>query len=60
MKTSLIDLLIKKIEITLTGSLLNYKQRKYVFRILKLFSSNLANQLLLLTFKYDDENDWSD
>ena len=45
---------------TLTESLLNYRQRKYVLRTLKLFSSNLVNQLLSLTFKYDDKNVQSD
>ena len=56
LKTSSIDLLIKKTEMTSTESLLNYRQRKYVLRTLKLFSSNSVNQLLLLTFKYGDGN----
>ena len=45
---------------TPTGSLLNHRQRKYVLRTLKLLSNNPANQLLLLTFKYDDGNVQSD
>ena len=43
LKTSLINLLIKKVEMTLTGPLLDYEQRKYVLRTLKLFSSHLTN-----------------
>ena len=45
---------------TLVRSLLNYRQRKYVLRTLKLFSSSSTNQLLLLTLKYDDRNVQSD
>ena len=43
LKTSLINLLIKKAEMTPTESLLNYRQRKYALRTLKLSSSNPAN-----------------
>ena len=60
MKAFPIDSLIKKTEMTLTGPLLDYRQRKYVLRTLKLFFSNSVNQLLLLTFKYDDGNIQSD
>ena len=56
LKTSLINLLIKEIEMTSIESLLNYRQRKYVLRTLKLSSSNSANQLLSLTLKYDNGN----
>ena len=43
LKTSLIDLLIKKVEMISIESLLDYRQRKYVLRTLKLLSSNPAN-----------------
>ena len=56
LKTFPINLLIKKIEMTLTESLLNYRQRKYVLRTLKLLSSNSTNQLLSLTLKYSNKN----
>jgi hypothetical protein len=36
--------------------LLNYRQRKYTLRALKLPLTNLVNELLLLTLKYRDEN----
>jgi hypothetical protein len=36
--------------------LLNYRQRKFALRALKLPSTNPANQLLPLTLKYRDEN----
>ena len=37
-------------------SLLDYRQRKYALRPLKLPLNNPANQLLPLTFKYGDGN----
>ena len=43
LKTSPIDLLIKKTEMTPAGPLLDHRQRKYALRTLKLLSSNPAN-----------------
>ena len=43
LKTSSIDLLIKKTEMTPTGPLLNHRQRKYTLRTLKLSSNNPTN-----------------
>ena len=43
LKTSPIDLLIKETEMTLIKPLLDYRQRKYVLRTLKLSSNNSAN-----------------
>ena len=45
---------------TPAGPLLDYRQRKYVLRTLKLPSNNPANQLLSLTLKYGDGNVQSD
>ena len=60
LKTSSIILLIKEVEMTPVGPLLNHRQRKYVLRALKLSSSNPGNQLLLLTLQYNNGNVQSD
>ena len=45
---------------TPAGPLLNYRQRKYVLRTLKLSLNSPANQLLSQTLKFGDGNVQSD
>ena len=48
---------MKEAEITSAEPLLDYRQRKYALRALKLSLNNLVNQLLSLTLKYEDKSD---